>query len=216
MTNEMITMYDGLIYSIILKYYSGYSSQEDLLQVGRRGLLVAYSKYDPSYGVKFETYAYDFIRGEMSQYIQQDKAAKFSRSVVQLKNKIEWATNLLTQELMRSPNVTELSLFLKVSESEIIEAMQTIYQMQSIQTPIGQGDKEITLEDYISAPQMDIDTLIALKDAIQTLPSDEQELLLRRYYGETQAEIAERLGMNQVQVSRKVKKIGEKIMQKVA
>ena len=190
MTNETIVRYDGFIYSIILKYYSGYTSREDLFQVGRIGLIKAYEKYDSSYGTKFETYAYDFIRGEMSQFIQQDRAAKFSRSVTQLKNAIERATILLTQELMRAPTIVELSNYLDIPESNIIEAYQTIYQMQSLQTPITTDEKELTIEDIVASPQMDIDALIALKDSLKTLSPFEQELFMRR--------------------------IGEKITQKVA
>lgn len=212
----MITMYDNYIYYIITKHYSGYSSREDLFQEGRKGLLKAYAKYDPSYGVKFETYAYEFIRGEMYQFIQQDRSAKFSRSVTQLKNSIERATIILTQELMRKPTVSELAQYLDVPENSIIEAMQTIYQTQSLQMPITQDEKELTIEDAIAAPQVDIDSLIAFKDALESFSPFEKELFMRRYYGETQTEIAEEMGINQVQVSRKVKKIGEKIMQKVA
>lgn len=216
MTNEMIAMYDNYIYYIMNKHYSGYSSREDLFQEGRKGLLKAYNKYDSSYGVKFETYAYEFIRGEMYQFIQRDRSAKFSRSVMQLKNSIEKATITLTQELMRRPTVSELANYLDEPETSIVEAMQTIYQMQSLQMPIAQDEKEITIEDAVATPQVDIDHLLAFKDALESLSPFEKELFMRRYYGETQTEIAEKMGMNQVQVSRKVKKIGEKIIQNVA
>ena len=217
MTNEMITMYDNYIYYIISRYYSGYPSPEDLFQAGRIGLIVAYSKYDPSYGTQFKTYAFDFIKGEISKFIRQDRPAKYSRSVTKLKYLIERETAIMTQELMRVPTVSELAERLGEPEENIIEAMQTIYQAQSIQSPIVCDGKEITIEDSIAAPQTDVDTMIAFRDSLQSLSPFEQELMKRRYlYGETQAEIAERLGTNQVQVSRKVKKIGEKIYQKVA
>lgn len=212
----MITMYDNYIYYIMNKHYSGYSSRDDLFQVGRIGLLKAYQNYDASYGTQFKSYAYDYIKGEMYQFIQQDRSAKFSRSVTQLKNSIERATILLTQELMRRPTVSELAKYLDEPETSIIEAMQTIYQMQSLQMPITQDEKELTIEDAIASPQVDIDQLIAFKDALENLSPFEKELFMRRYYGETQTEIAEEMGINQVQVSRKVKKIGEKIIQTAA
>ncbi len=217
MTNEMITMYDNYIYYIISKYYSGYPSKEDLFQVGRIGLLNAYSKYDSSYGVQFKTYAFEFIKGEMSKFIRQDRPAKYSRNVTKLKYLIEKTTAIMTQELMRAPTVSELASYLGEPEENIIEAMQTIYHMQSIQSPIMQDEKEITLEDNIASQQVDIDTMIAFRDSLQSLSPFEQELIKRRYvYGQTQSEIAEYMGINQVQVSRKVKKIGEKIHQNVA
>lgn len=217
MTNEMVMMYDNYIYYIISKYYSGYRSPEDLFQAGRKGLIDAYAKYDSSYGTQFKTYAFEFIKGEMSKCIREDKSAKYSRSVTKLKYLIEKETAIMTQELMRTPTVSELAFRLGEPEENIIEAMQTIYQMQSLQSPIVQEEKEITVEDSIASPQMDLDTMIAFRDSLKSLSPFEQELIKRRYlYGETQSEIAEQLGTNQVQVSRKVKKICEKIYQNVA
>lgn len=216
MTNEMITMYDNYIYYIISRYYSNYPSPEDLLQVGRIGLMLAYQNYDPSYQTKFTTYAFTFIKGEMSRWIQQDRGAKYSRNITKLKLLIERETAILTQKFMRVPTVTELSEHLGESEDNIIEAMQVIYQMKSLQAPITQDEKELTVEDSIASYQINADDLILLKDSIQNLSSMDQELVVRRYlYGETQSEIANHMGMTQVQVSRKTKKIGEKIHQSV-
>ena len=217
MTDEMVMTYDNYIYYIITKYYSGYPSTEDLFQAGRQGLIEAYKRYDPTYGTQFKTYAFEFIKGEMSKCIREDRSAKYSRSVTKLKYQIERETAIMVQELMRTPTVGELALRLGEPEENIIEAMQTIYQMQSLQSPIVQNEKEITLEDSIASPQMDLDTMIALRDSLQSLSTFEQELIKRRYlYGETQSEIAEYLGTNQVQVSRKIKKIEQKIYQNVA
>ena len=217
MTNEMITMYDNYIYYIISRYYSSYPSPDDLLQAGRIGLMAAYQHYDPSFQVKFTTYAFSSIKGEMSKCIRQDRGAKYSRSITKLKLLIERETAILTQQLMRPPNVGELANHLGESEENIVEAMQTIYQMQSLQTPIMQEERELTIEDSIACPEIDMDEFILLKDSIHSLSSLEQELVARRYlYGETQSEIAEHMGMSQVQVSRKTKKIGDKIHQMVA
>lgn len=208
MTNEMVMRYDNYIYYIISKYYSNYPSPEDLLQAGRIGLMKAYERYDSSLNTKFTTYAFFSIKGEMSKLIREDKGAKFSRAVAKLKLQIERETAILTQELMRQPTTKELSEHLGEPEENIIEAVQTIYQMQSIQAPITEEDKQLTIEDSIAAPQIDLDTMISMKDSFQTLSSVEQELMMRRYlYGQTQSEIAEHMGMNQVQVSRKVKKL---------
>ncbi len=214
MTNEMIQMYDNYIYYIISRYYSHYPSPEDLLQVGRIGLMIAYQNYDPSYQTKFTTYAFSAIKGEMSRWIRQDKGAKYSRNLTKLKLLIERETAILTQQLMRSPTTKELADYLGEPEENIIEAMQVIYQMKSLQEPITQEERELTIEDSIAGPQVDIDQMILLKDSIASLSSLDQELITRRYlYGETQSEIAEHMGMTQVQVSRKTKKLGNKIHQ---
>lgn len=217
MTNEMVMMYDNYIYYIISKYYSHYPSPEDLLQAGRIGLIKAYQKYDAALDTKFTTYAFFFIKGEMSKLLREDKGLKFSRSVAKLKLQIERETAILTQELMRMPTIKELADHLGEPEENITEAIQTIYQTQSLQTPITQDERELTIEDSIAAPQGDLDMMISMRDSYGNLSSFDQELIKRRYlYGQTQSEIADEMGINQVQVSRKVKKICDQMYQMVA
>lgn len=217
MTNEMVVEYDGYIKAIVNKYYSSYPNKDDLFQAGRVGLIKAYYNFDSTKGAKFSTYAFFDIKGEMSKLIHQDKAIKVNITIRKLKLKIEKAMIILTQQLMRQPNVTDIANFLEVSELEIVEAMQAIYTTKSIDEPINVDGKEMTYHDMIGNNEIDMTTLIAYKEVFRNLLPYEKELLKKRILeGKTQSEIADELGINQVQVSRKVKKINDKIYQMVA
>ena len=203
MTNEQIMEYKNYIMSLT-KYFEGYKNKEDLFQVGCIGLMNAYSKFDPSYGVKFSTYAYSHILGEMKKLVRTDKGIKISRNITKLKLKIEKANILLSQKLMRMPTIKELSEFLDVDENLITDSIATTNIIQSIDEPLSLDSKEVTLHDYVAEKREDINTLIALKE--------ERNIIEGRYlYDLTQSEIAKKLGMTQVQVSRKEKKIKQKI-----
>ena len=211
MTNEQIMEYKNYIMSLT-KYFEGYKNKEDLFQVGCIGLMNAYSKFDPSYGVKFSTYAYSHILGEMKKLVRTDKGIKISRNITKLKLKIEKANILLSQKLMRMPTIKELSEFLGVDENLITDSIATTNIIQSIDEPISLDSKEVTLHDYVAEKREDINTLIALREELNNLSKEERNIIEGRYlYDLTQSEIAKKLGMTQVQVSRKEKKIKQKI-----
>lgn len=209
---NLIMENQNLIYSII-HYFEGYGNKEDLFQVGAMGLIKAYKKYDPSMGTKFTTYAYPYILGEMKKLITEDKEIKINRDLSRLSTKIEKASILLTQQLMREPYIYELADFLELPEKTILEAMQSRGKVQSIDEPINQEGKEITLHDTIGQIEhLSLDTLIALKSELENLTPFERELIERRYINNlTQSETANILGMSQVQVSRKEQKVLTKL-----
>ena len=209
---NLIMENQNLIYSII-HYFEGYGNKEDLFQVGAMGLIKAYKKYDPSIGTKFTTYAYPYILGEMKKLITEDKEIKINRDLSRLSTKIEKASILLTQQLMREPYIYELADFLELPEKTILEAMQSRGKVQSIDEPINQEGKEITLHDTIGQIEhLSLDTLIALKSELENLTPFERELIERRYINNlTQSETANILGMSQVQVSRKEQKVLTKL-----
>lgn len=209
---NLIMENQNLIYSII-HYFEGYGNKEDLFQVGAMGLIKAYKKYDPSMGTKFTTYAYPYILGEMKKLITEDKEIKINRDLSRLSTKIEKASILLTQQLMREPYIYELADFLELPEKTILEAMQSRGKVQSIDEPINQEGKKITLHDTIGQIEhLSLDTLIALKSELENLTPFERELIERRYINNlTQSETANILGMSQVQVSRKEQKVLTKL-----
>lgn len=209
---NLIMENQNLIYSII-HYFEGYKNKDDLFQVGAMGLIKAYKKYDPNMGTKFTTYAYPYILGEMKKLITEDKEIKINREMSRLSTKIEKASILLTQQLMREPYIYELADFLELPERTISEAIQSRGKVQSIDEPINQEGKEITLHDTIGQIEhLSLDTLIALKSELENLTPFERELIERRYINNlTQSETADVLGMSQVQVSRKEQKVLTKL-----
>ena len=205
-----------LVYSII-KGFANANNKDDLYQVGMIGLIKAYENYDSSKGAKFSTYAYMYILGEIKKYLLENRGLKISRDLNKLSLKIEKARLLLTQKLMHEPSIKELSIFLEIDEHTLIEAMESRNQLQSLDNPIKTDDKEVTLYDYIpNLENYSLDELITLKDEISKLPVHDQKLIYHRYMRDlTQTEVANELGISQVQVSRDEAKILTKLKKRL-
>lgn len=214
---ELVVENEKLLYSIIHKYFPHYPNKEDLLQVGSIGLLKAYQNFDPTKGAKLTTYAYPYIYGEMKKYVREDRGIKVSRDLSILNLKLDRASLLLTQSLHREPTPEELSQYLGISEYEIMEARCASIPIQSIDEPINQDGKEMTLHDTIADhSQTDIDLLLMLRSELTKLPRNEQELIEHRYMADmTQIETARSMGMSQVQVSRSESKVLSKLRNKM-
>lgn len=213
---QIIEENKNLIYSIS-HYFENYPNKEDLFQAGVMGLITAYKNYDTSFNNKFTTYAYTYILGEMKKFVREDKGIKISRDITKLNLQIEKATILLTQKLMRQPTIKELSNYLEIDEYFIAEARNSINVLQSLDEPLNNDGKQITLYDSVSEQKVtDLDDLIALRRELSLLPELERNLIEQRYMCDmTQTETAEALGMTQVQVSRKEQKVLMKLKDKL-
>ena len=198
---DTILDYEGLIYSVINKYPSRFD-HDDLFQAGMLGLVDAYKHFDPSVSVKFSTYAYYYIVGEVNKYIRESCSLKISKDLINLKKKILQVTDIMTQKLGRVPSSLELSLYLDVPLDDVDSAIIATDEITSI------DDKYDSLKyfDNINADLLD------LHDSIDKLSDDERNLIIARYYdGMTQNEASKILGISQVQVSRNEAKILKKL-----
>lgn len=198
---DTILDYEGLIYSVINKYSSRFD-HDDLFQAGMLGLVDAYKHFDPSVSVKFSTYAYYYIVGEVNKYIRESCSLKISKDLINLKKKILQVTDIMTQKLGRVPSSLELSLYLDVSLEDVDSAIIATDEITSI------DEKYDSLKyfDNINADLLD------LHDSIDKLSDDERNLIIARYYdGMTQNEASKILGISQVQVSRNEAKILKKL-----
>lgn len=215
--SKLILDNENLIYKIT-HYFGNYTSKEDLFQVGCIGLIKAYKNYKNDYNTKFTTYAYPYILGEIKKYIREDKGIKISRDITKLNLKIEKANLILSQKLMREPSIKELSEYLGIEEFYINEALCSNNVLQSLDEPIVDNGKCLTLYDTISnVDSMDMDTLIALRKELSLLDKSEYQIISEHYLQDkTQREIAENLGINQVQVSRREQKILAKLKDRLA
>jgi len=214
--NEELTklIYDNekLIYSF-MKDYNKYIDKEDLYQVGVIGLINAYKNYKEEKGVKFSTYAYLYIQGEIKKYIRENRTFKINKDVNVLCNKIKKAKNILEQKLMKEPSIKDLAEFLELTESQIEFALGIQQPVKSAEKPIMNDGKEVTLYDVISSNEnvSNID-IICLKEELSKLNSHDKRILQERYYnGRTQSEVANILGISQVKVSREEKKVLQKL-----
>lgn len=205
----------NLIYSIA-NYFKEYKNKEDLFQVGVIGIIKAYNNFDESLNIKFTTYAYSYILGEMKKYVREDKGFKVSKNILYLGTKIDRAYELLSQKLNRNPSSYELASFLELPEYLIADAINSRMKIKSIDSPIAEDSKELTLHETIPSKQDDINTLILLRDELLKLDSFEKELIQKRYFeNQTQAKTADVFGMSQVQISRKEKKVLVKLKSKL-
>ena len=211
---KLIYENEKLIYSIA-NYFKNYNSMEDLYQAGCLGLINAYKRYNPNLNCKFTTYAYTYILGEMRKLVREDKGLKISREISKLNLKIEKAYILLSQKLMKEPSITEIASYLEIPEYYVSEAIMSLNKIKSIDEPITNEGKDITLQDIIGESN-NIDDLILLRDSLNNLSYEEKELINNRYINDyTQTEISKTLGMSQVQVSRKEHKVLEKLKQRM-
>lgn len=173
-------------------------------------MIEAYQKYDPS-KAKFTSYAYPYILGEIKKTIRENKPLKVSKETNTLKNKIIKAKELLEQNLMHEPTTKEISEYLEIPESYIIEALNSNYFVSSIEQNI--YDSNMMLEEIIGRTT-DINSLIYLKKELEELEEPERTIMIGRYYNDlTQKEVGDFLGLSQVEVSRKEKKVLTKLRQ---
>ena len=207
----------NLIYYLISRYFTKYPNKDDLFQAGCIGIINAYNNYKPEYNVKFTTYAYSFILGEMKKLVREDKSVKVGRNIQKLNLQIEKASLLLTQKMMREPTIDELAQFLEVPVYLILEAIESNKPIYSIDEPLNDDGKEMTLQDTIGQiDDMTKDDLLLLREELSKLNSFERDLINKRYLEDlTQQQTANALGITQVQVSRGEKKILTKLRSKL-
>ncbi|HHV72669.1 MAG TPA: RNA polymerase sporulation sigma factor SigF [Clostridia bacterium] len=200
-----------LVMSLVQRFKKTGYEIDDLFQIGCIGLLKAVEKFDLNYNVQFSTYAVPMIIGEIRRFFRDDNPIKVSRSLKELANKARKAKEELTKTLLREPTIGEIAEYLGVQREDIVTALDAVKQPQSLQTPIYESDREpICIEDHIhnvnDDPNLWTDKL-NLRQLISRLEEKEKNILIMRYFQDhTQAEIAKKLGISQVQVSRIEKK----------
>jgi RNA polymerase sporulation-specific sigma factor len=199
-----------LVWSVVQRFLNrGYES-DDLFQIGCIGLLKSVDKFDLSYDVKFSTYAVPMIIGEIQRFIRDDGTVKVSRSLKEMGNKVRKKKDELSKTYGRNPTVNELAMALDISPEDVVMSQEAIRSPSSIHETVYENDGDpITLLDQISdkdeAKWFD---KIALRDAVGHLQERERLIVYLRYFkDQTQSEVAKRLGISQVQVSRLEKKI---------
>ena len=206
---EVILKNSNLIYSIARKFDR--QNMDDLFQVGCMGMMEAYKRFDETKGVKFTTYAYPFILGRISEYALKDHTVNLSKDMLKTKKKISKVKNYLTQELMREPTYLELSKYLDIPFKNLELIIN--YQDDGVSLDEVYLD-DLSLYDVIGDKNIDYNSLFFLKQEIENLEEPERTIMIKRYFEDmTQREIADNLGLSQVDVSRREKKVLVKLRQ---
>lgn len=198
-----------LVWSIVQRFLNRGYEPDDLFQIGSIGLIKAIDKFDLSYGVRFSTYAVPMIIGEIQRFLRDDGSLKVSRSLKEMGNKVRIQKEKLTKELNRSPTVLELARVLEVTPEEIAQAQDALKPPQSIHETVYENSGEpITVLDQLADKGKSWFEKLSVEEAILKLDERERLIVYLRYYqDQTQSEVAQRLGISQVQVSRLEKKI---------
>ena len=207
---DLLVDNEKLVYSIINKF-RGYFDMDDLYQVGMIGLIKASKNFNKSEGVKFSTYAYTYVFGEVNKYIRENNNLKIGKDAIRLKKSIEKAKDIMRQKLLREPTTLEVSLFLDMPLEKVIE-IESIKQETKSLDYIGEEDSN-SLYNKVSFENKEIDPeILDLKIELDHLDNDEKKLIYSRYYLDmTQQETSKEMGMSQVQVYRKEAKIFKKL-----
>ena len=190
----------GLIYSVAKRFLGRGVEMEDLFQ------------FDTEFDVKFSTYAVPMIAGEIRRFLRDDGMLKVSRSIKENCSKVFQARAELERSLGREPDMEELARAVSMAPEELAMTMEAGAPVESIYKTVYQGEgTEITLADRLEEKENRQEKLlnrILLEEVLGKLEKDERRLICMRYFQDmTQTEIAGRLGISQVQVSRMEKRI---------
>ncbi|WP_306839790.1 SigB/SigF/SigG family RNA polymerase sigma factor [Catenuloplanes nepalensis] len=204
---EVIEAWLPLAHHLANRFAGRGEPREDLDQTAIVGLIKAVNRYDPDRGVEFASYAIPTIAGEIKRHFR-DRCwdVRVPRRLQELRAATSEATTALTQTLSRSPTVAELAKHLDRGEEEILEGLEAsrAYSAVSLSTPAGEG--ETPLGDLLGAEDEELETAelrVALGPALAALEPREQRILTLRFYGNlTQSQIADRIGISQMHVSR--------------
>lgn len=221
--DQLIVSHLNLVRFLASKFKNRGEPLDDLVQVGTIGLIKAIDRFDPERGLEFTTYATPTILGEIKRHFR-DKgwSIRVPRRLQELSAKVNQATDELTVELQRSPSVEEIATKLGVGAEEILEAMESSGAYTSVSLEAGgssEDDEAPALIDRLGSVDEDLDASddrMVIDDAISDFSPREQEIVRMRFIdGLTQVEIAKRLGVSQVQVSRLLRRTLRKIQDKI-
>lgn len=201
--DEFIAANIPLVHSLANRFRGRGIEYEELFSAGSLGLVKACDNFDETRGLCFSTYAVPVILGEMRRLFRDGGAVKMSRSLKELALKVQRAR----EELMKSgsePTVSELAEYLGISVEEVSEAVQASAPPLSLTAPEEGGELDVPVDDSES----ELIDKLALRQCLAELPENDRRLILLRYFRDkTQSETAQILGMTQVQVSRRERKI---------
>ncbi len=204
----------GLVHSCAHKLTGRGVDYDDLFQAGCVGLIKAVDGFDETRGFSFSTYAVPVILGEMKRIFRDDGTVSVSRSLKEKGRKITFERESFIRKFDREPTVKELAQRLGYDEFETVQAITASMPVISLTAQDDESDTQLDIP--VASPEERISTSIALEQVMNNLEESDKEIIRLRYYsGETQTVIAQKLGMTQVQVSRREKAILKQMRSKL-
>ncbi len=209
--NTLINENSPLIKSIIKRFCGKGLEYDDLYQLGCLGFVKAIKNFNPDFNVKFSTYVVPMVIGEVKRFMRDDGAIKVSRAIKSLNLKINKYIEAYTSENKTKPSVEQIAKHFEVEEGDVIMAMDSSRMPVSLYAPLENGEQGSSLViDGVDAQYNDESLMdkIAVREILTGLSKRDRAIILMRYfYDKTQSEIAEKLHISQVQVSRLENKI---------
>ncbi|MBQ3226592.1 MAG: SigB/SigF/SigG family RNA polymerase sigma factor [Clostridia bacterium] len=208
-----------LVYSVAQRFLHRGTDFDDLVQVGFIGFIKAVNNFNSEFGVQFSTYAVPMIAGEMRRLLRDDGPIKVSRSLKTLAVKAMAVKEQILAQDSREPTISEIAKALNVNEAELATAFDAITPPESLYAVSGENDSLFLIDKISTGSSEEANILneICIESLIKKLPEREQTIINMRYFNDkTQKEVAERLGISQVQVSRLERKILSELKRKLA
>ena len=209
---QVVTDNLGLVWSVARRFIGRGYELEDLYQIGCIGLIKCIDKFDLSFDVKFSTYAVPMISGEIKRFLRDDGMIKISRSLKETAYKVNRLRDEIVNKTGVEPGLSELSEILDIDVCEIVASLEANVEVESIQKTIYQNDgNSVYLMDKLADDKNEQEVVInrmMVDDLLSELDETGNKIIKLRYFeNKTQTEIADEIGVSQVQVSRMEKKI---------
>jgi RNA polymerase sigma-B factor len=205
----LVSRYQPLVRSCVLRYKNSTEPQEELMQVGYVGLLKAINNFDFTLGTSLAGYAQPCVSGEIKRHFRDKRwQIRVQRSLQELRLELRNAVGELTAELGHTPSDAELASHAGVTEDDVRAARQAdqAFRTASLDSPVTDEGGAASLGDLLGDEDPQLEHLLDMEAVWahwSELPEREQKLLLMRFYGNmTQSEIGQRLGISQMHVSR--------------
>ncbi len=218
--NEFLNENKGLVHLAVNKFLNRGTDTEELIQIGMIGLYKAMINFNMSLDFKFSTYAVPMIMGEIKRHLRDDGLIKVSRNVKELSVKIKYTRSLLETKLSRTPKISEIASELGVSKEDIIYTLNASEPVSSLDEDLDCKDNNIYLKDKIKDNKTETEEVIinkiVLRELISKLKTREKQVIIFRFFKElTQQQIADIMGISQVQVCRIEKKVLNELRDKL-
>ncbi|MDR2531423.1 MAG: sigma-70 family RNA polymerase sigma factor [Oscillospiraceae bacterium] len=212
-TDEFAERNMGLVHSLAHRFRGRGIEYEELFSAGCVGLVKAAKCFDTSRGLQFSTYAVPVILGEIKRLFRDGGAIKVSRGLKELSLKVARTRDMLSQSGVE-PRLSDIAEALGITTEQVSEALSVNLP------PVSLTDSDESGNEYdlpVEAPQTKLTELIALKQSLgQLAPEDRKLIILRYWQNKTQGETGALLGMSQVQVSRRERKILDELKRQLA